>query len=441
MNKEFLELLLILVLISLNGFFALAELALLSVKKLRLQQQAAHGDARAQTTMELARNSSGFLSTVQIGITLVGVASGTIGGATIALTLTRLFSNLPAVEPYAESIAVIIVILIITYFSLVIGELVPKQIALSNPNRFAKLVAPFMQKLSKLFSPVIKLLDLSTNVIIKLLGIDTTRQPAVSIKELRLMIDEGVNIGVLKPLEETMLEQVLRFDDTPIKAVITPRPELDWLDIHASQEEIKEFLITVGHEKIPIADSDLDHILGMVYVQELLSQYLQNNSFDLRDALNPPVLVPESFDLLNTMKHMKNNRSDVVFVHNEFGGIDGMVATKDILEVIVGDLPEADEFYDPLIVQRPDGSWIIDGMLLIEVLSELLDINLNKIMQSHIQTLGGFVITKLGKIPQTGDSFRIFGYAFEVVDMDQNRVDKVMISKISSSKEEDITPQ
>jgi putative hemolysin len=364
----------------------------------------------------------------------VGVASGTIGGATIALTLAKLFRNLPAIEPYAESIAVVIVILTITYLALVIGELVPKQIALSNPNRFAKLVAPFMQTLSSLFSPVTKLLNLSTNFIIKLLGIDTNRQPDVSVEELRLMIDEGAVTGVLEPLEETMLEQVLRFDDAPIKALITSRAELDWLDINASQEEIRNFLITVSHEKIPIADSDLDQILGMVYVNELLSQHLQNNYFDLRATLNPPVLVPEDFDLLNTLEHMKKNRTDVVFVRNAFGGVDGMVTTKDILEVIVGDLPEPDEFYDPRIVRRPDGSWIMDGMLLIEVFSEVLDIDLDEIMQSHIQTLGGFVITKLGKIPRTGDSFHIYGYDFEVVDMDQNRVDKVLISKSSNSK-------
>ena len=172
----------------------------------------------------------------------------------------------------------------------------------------------------------------------------------------------------------------------------------------------------------------------MVYVNELLSQHLQNNYFDLRATLNPPVLVPEGFDLLNTLEHMKKNRTDVVFVRNAFGGVDGMVTTKDILEVIVGDLPEPDEFYDPRIVRRPDGSWIMDGMLLIEVFSEVLDIDLDEIMQSHIQTLGGFVITKLGKIPRTGDSFHIYGYDFEVVDMDQNRVDKVLISKSSSSK-------
>ena len=436
MSTELLELLLILILISMNGFFALAEFAILSVKKLRVQQQAARGDGHAQTTLQLLEQPGRFLSTVQIGITLVGVASGTIGGATIAFTLANLFNRIPVIEPYAESIAVIIVILLISYLSLVIGELVPKQIALSNPNRFAKAVAPTMRVLSRLFSPVTKLLNLSSGLLIKLLGIDTSRQPDVSVEELRLMINEGAVTGVLEPLEETMLEQVLRFDDANIKALITPRAEIKWLDIQASQEEIKEFLIHVRYEKIPVADSDLDQILGMVYANDLVAQHLKTDQFDLRAALNPAVFAPEGIDLLDTIAKMKENRTGLVFVLNEFGGIDGIVTSKDFLEVIVGDLPEADEVYDPHIVERPDGSWLMDGMLLIEMVSETLGINLKELEQSRIQTLAGFVITTLGKIPHTGDSFQAYGYDFEVVDMDRNRVDKLLVKKSNNAFQE-----
>ena len=331
---------------------------------------------------------------------------------------------------YAESIGVIVAILAITYLSLVIGELVPKQIALSNPERFAMLVAPSMQTISKVFSPISRLLSFSTSLVLNLIGIDTTRQPEVSVEELRLMIDAGAITGVFEPMEETMLEQVLRFDDANIKPLMTPRAEIAWLDIHTSQEEIKDFLINFSYEKIPVADTDLDQILGMVYVRELLSQHLQNGHFDLHATLNPAVLVPEGFDLLQVLEHMRKHRTGLVFVLDEYGGVDGMVTTKDILEMIVGDLPESDELYDPQIVQRPDGSWLLDGMLMIEVFSEIMNIDLDDLKKSQVETLGGFVITKLGKIPHTGDSFHAYGYNIEVVDMDHNRVDKVLVKKV-----------
>ncbi len=434
MSIELLHLFLILTLISINGFFALAELAILSTNKLSLQEQANQGNLRAQTTLELTKQSGRFLSTVQIGITMVGVASGAIGGATIANTLANGLRDLPVIGGYAESIGVIAAILTITYLSLVIGELVPKQIALSNPERFAMLVAPIMQTVSKVFSPIAKLLSLSTNFVLKLIGVDTTRQSEVSVEELRLMIDAGAVTGVLEPIEETMLEQVLRFDDTRIKPLMTPRSDIAWLDIHTSQEAIKEFLINISYEKIPVADTNLDQILGMVYAHELLSQHLQNGHFDLHATLIPAVIVPEGFDLLQVLEHMRKHRTDLVFVLNEYGGVDGMVTTKDILEMIVGDLPESDELYDPHIVQRPDGSWLLDGMLTIEVFSEIMNIDLDDLEKSQVETLSGFVNTKLGKIPHTGDSFHAYGYYIEVVDMDRNRVDKVLVKKSADTQ-------
>lgn len=420
---------LILVLISLNGFFALAELAILSAKKLRLQELADQGDERAKTSLALLEESTSFLSNVQIGITLVGVASGTIGGATIAAGLTNAIQDFPLIGAYADSIAIAIVILVITLLSLIIGELVPKRIALSNPERFALLVAPSIKWLSKIFSPISNLLSRTTDSIIEWIGIDTANQPEVSLEELRLMIDAGASSGILEPLEETMLEQVLRFNNLGIKTLSTPRTEIASLDANASQEEIKEFLIHTNFEKIPVTDGDLDHILGLVYIQKLLSKYLQTGEFNLCESLIPAVLVPENMTLLQTLEQMRKSHTNLVFVLNEYGGVDGLVSTKDILEAIAGDLPEPDEQYDPQIVQRPDGSWLLDGMLMIEVFSELIKVDLEKIKNNHIKTLAGFVITKLKKIPRTGDRFHAYGYDIEVVDMDNNRVDKVLVKR------------
>jgi putative hemolysin len=420
---------LILILISLNGFFALAELAILSAKKLRLQELANRGDERAKSSLELVEESTTFLSNVQIGITMVGVASGTIGGATIAASFADAIKEMPLAGNYADSISIAVVIVSITFLSLVVGELVPKRIALSNPERFALLVAPGIKWLSKVFSPISNLLSRATDSIIGWIGVDTENQPDMSLDELRLMIDAGRISGILEPIEEMMLEQVLRFNNVGIKTLSTPRTEIAWLDVNTSQEKIKEFLIHTTFEKIPITEGDLDNLLGLVYVQKLLSLYLQTGEFNLYESLNPAVLVPENMTFLQTLEQMRKNHTNLVFILNEYGGVDGLVSTKDILEAVVGDLPEPDEQYDPQIVQRSDGSWLLDGKLMIEVFSELIKVDLEKIKTNHIKTLAGFVITKLKKIPQTGDRFSVYGYNFEVVDMDNNRVDKVLVKR------------
>lgn len=429
MAPEIFEFILIIVLIAGNGFFALAELAVLSAKKMKLRDLAEKQSA-GEAALDLSENSSQFLSTVQIGITLVGVASGAIGGATLSTVIADMMRNLPVIGQYAESISVLLVIFVITYLSLVFGELVPKQIALSDPERFAMFVAPVMQRFSKWFAPITKILSKSTEFVARLFGIDTESQSEISLEELRLMIDEGRMSGILEPREEIMLEQVLRFDDARIEAIITPRPEIAWLDIDSTQEEIKEFLHNVRHDKIPVAKKDLDQILGMVYTHELLLQYIKSGQFDLHNALTPAIFAPEGYDLLETLELMQKQHADMVFVLNEFGGVDGMVTTKDVLEVIVGDLPEPDESFDPKIVHRPDGSLLLDGMLLIDVFLELLEIEIEDEEKRHVQTLAGLIIQNLGMIPNTGDRFQLFGYQFEILDMDNNRIDKILVQKI-----------
>lgn len=431
MTAEIFEFVLVILLIAGNGYFAMAELAVLSARKLKLRELA-EKDKNGNAALDLREDSSQFLSTVQIGITLVGVASGAIGGATLANKLAEWMAGWPLIAPYSESLSVVFVILGISYLSLVFGELVPKQIALSNPEQFAMFVAPVMQWISKWFAPVTKFLSWSTNLITRLVGIDTQAEPEVSVEELRLMIDEGRVLGVLAPKEETMLEQVLRFDDARIEAIITPRPEIKWIDIHFSQDEIKEFLLNVSYDKFPVAETDLDNILGVVYTSDLLSQYLRFGEIDLHAALNPAVFAPEGNDLLDTLELMQKNHTDIIFVLNEYGGVDGMVTGKDMLEVIVGDLPEMDEVYDPKILRRADGSMLLDGMLFIDEFLELTGIEIEIEERARVQTLAGFVIQYLGAIPNTGDTFEVFDYKFEIMDMDNNRIDKILVQKDES---------
>lgn len=429
MAVQIFELIFILVLILANGYFALSELAVLSAKKLKLREMA-EKSRQGRAALELGENSSQFLSTVQIGITLVGVASGAIGGATIASNLAKFFARVPFLAGFADSLSVFIVIVMISYLSLVLGELVPKQIALSNPERYAMMVAPVMQRMSKWLAPVSKILSSSTNFVTHLLGIDQDDSPEISVEELRLMIDEGRNLGILAPSEEVMLEQVLRFDDARIESLVTPRREIVRIDVHASQNKIRKKLLSTRFEKIPIVDGDLDNILGVVYSQDLLSQYLKTGVFDLKTILTPAVFIPDGWDLLEALDLMRRNRTDVVFVLNEFGGVDGMVTSKDILEAIVGDMPELDESFDPKIVKREDGSYLLDGMLSVEIFQELLNVEFETDERSRVQTLAGVVIHHLGAIPNTGDRFELFGYQFEIIDMDHHRIDKLLVEKL-----------
>lgn len=425
---QVLEFLFVLLLIAINGYFALAELAVLSAKKLKLQE-IAKSNEKGQAVLELSEKPGRFLSSVQIGITLVGVASGAVGGATLADSLKEILQDIPFIGQYADSLSVFIVILVISYLSLVFGELVPKQIALSNPERYAVAVGPVMHRFALWFAPAIKLFSASSNLVTRLLGIDTSRQPEVSVEELRLMIDEGSISGIIEPNEEIMLEQVLRFNEARIEAIVTPRTDILWIDIHATPAEIKDILISVRHDKLPVAEDDIDNVLGMVYTNDLLAQLLESGEIDLRAALNPAVFVSESMDLLEALELMRRKHSDMIFVLNEFGGVDGMVTTKDILEVIVGDLPEADESFDPKIVRREDGSYLLDGALLLDNFLELFDIDFEGNVKRQAQTLAGFIITQLGEIPSTGDKFQMYGYEFEIVDMDKNRIDKILVYK------------
>lgn len=422
------EISVILLLLVANGLFAMSEIAVVSVRKARLQQWAEEGNGKAQAALELANEPNQFLSTVQIGITLVGIFAGAFGGATLAEELALYFETIPALTGYSELVAVTLVVVIITYLSLVIGELVPKRLALNNPERIATTVAKPMRMLSKITAPVVKLLTLSTDVVIRLMGIKPSTEPVVTEEEIKVLIEQGTQVGVFEEAEQDMIEGVLRLGERRIGMLITPRTQLVWIDVEDSPEEIKKVVINHRHTFFPVAKDDLDNLLGVVRAKDLLVQALAGEPLDLNKLLRPPLFVPERMLALRVLELFKQKGIRMAFVIDEYGSIQGLVTHDDILEDIVGDpslTGHPDEFK---AVRRSDGSWLVDGMLHIDELKEILDIDeLPDEAEGHYQTVAGFVINQTGDIPAVGQWFSWDKYRFEVVDMDGRRVDQILV--------------
>jgi putative hemolysin len=426
MSSITIEILVLGVLILANGLFAMSEIAVVSARKTRLQQQAQEGNKRAQVALELANAPNQFLATIQIGITLVGIMAGAFGGATIAEELAGMLEQVPLLAPYSEAIGVGVVVLTITYFSLVIGELVPKRLGLNNAERVAARLAPLMRTLSHLASPLVRFLSLSTDLALRLLRVRPEQETPVSEEEIKLLLRQGTRAGAFEPAEQKMVEHVFRLADEPVEVLMTPRPEVVWLDLDDPAEETRRVVATGGYSRFPVARGDLDHVLGMVYAQDLLADGLNGRPFDLEATLRPALYLPESITALEAVEQLKASRTDAALVIDEYGGFEGLLTIEDILEAIVGDIPAPGEVVEPEAVQREDGSWLLDGMLPVDEVKELLGIDSLPYEGSQYQTLGGLVMLCLGRIPSTGDDFQCCGWRFQVVDMDRHRVDKVL---------------
>lgn len=422
------ELLFILLLIIANGVFAMSEMAVVSARKVRLRQRAKGGDKRARAALELARTPGRFLSTIQVGISLVAVLTGTLGGATVAGTLAAHLSRIPSLAPYSETISVVIVVLGITYLSLVIGELLPKQIALSNAERIASLIAPPMAVLAKIASPIVYLLNQSTKILMRILRVKPCSDPPVTEEEVRIMIAQGTQVGIFEPIEEEMVAQVFRLSDQRASTLITPRSEIVWLALDDSPEAIRQKIVSSGYSRFPVGRGNLDEVRGLVQARDLLAQSLACESIDLKAVLQPALFVPESIPVFEVLDRFKQTQSQVALVIDEYGILQGLVTLDDILEAIVGDIPDPGEVIDLEIVEREDGSWLLDGLVSIDDFIELFQIKTPPDKQDwNCQTLGGLVMMILGHIPSVGERFEWGKLRFEVVDVDGLRVDKVLI--------------
>ncbi|MBD2562033.1 MULTISPECIES: hemolysin family protein [Nostoc] len=422
------EILIILVLIIANGVFSMSEMAIVSARKVRLQQLANQGDVKARAALKLAESPNHFLSTVQVGISLIGILTGAFGGATIANRLAVYVKLVPFLAPYSEPLSFGIVVLLITYLSLIVGELVPKRLALNNPERIASIVAIPMRALSAIASPMVYLLSASTDLILRLLGITASTEPQVTEEEIKILIEQGTEAGTFEEAEQDMVERVFRLGDRPVSYLMTPRPDIVWLDLDDSPEENRQKMVDSAYSRYPVCQGGLDNVLGVIPVTDLLARSFRGEPLDLTVGLRQPVFVPESTRGLKVLELFKQTITHMALVVDEYGVIQGLVTLNDIMSEIVGDVPSTDGQDQPQAVQREDGSWLLDGMLPVEEFLELFGMEeWESEERGSYQTLGGFVITHLGRIPAAADHFEWQSMRIEVMDMDGNRVDKVLV--------------
>lgn len=430
-----LELAAVLFLILLNGFFAMSELAVVSARKIRLQQLADEGRRSARIALALQEEPSRFLSTVQIGITLIGVINGAVGGATLAARLGPWVEGLPGMAGYGQEVALAIVVIIITFLSLIVGELVPKRIALNNAERIAMIAAPVMKSLSKATAPFVWLLGASTEAMLKLLRVPEKAEQTVTEEEVKSLIAEGTASGVFDPGEKRMIEGVMRLADRTVRSIMTPRPEVTWLDIDDTPENIKRDIRDGDHSRLPVCRGDLDDVLGIVHTKDLLHRLLDDGPFDLRPAVRDALVVHDGTEVLRLLELFKQSGGQMAIVVDEYGSVEGIVTLTDVLEGIAGELPDIGDD-DSDIVRRADGSLLIDGMMAVEEVEAHLGLKSLRDEESGYHTLAGFLLFKFGHIPQAGELVDHDGYRFEVIDMDGRRIDKVLVSATETGAEE-----
>lgn len=423
MHNVGIDLLVIALLLFVNGILAMSETALLSVRKARLQHRVNEGDQRAQTVLQLLEHPNRFLSTIQIGITLIDVLVGAIGGAALATFLGGLVSKVPALEPYSEAIGLFFVVIAITFFSIVFGELVPKRIAIQNPERVASAAAGPMLVIAKLFSPFVYVLSGSTDLILHILRIKHKEAPSFTEEELLVQLDQGTQAGVFEESEQDMVEGVFSLSDQRVNALMTPRNEIIWLDVNDTAAEIRRKVEESPFSRFPVGDDSLDNLVGIVKAKDLLLTDLKNGK-QLKEIARPPLYVPETAFGSRALEILKEAKREMVLVVDEFGVVQGLLTLADILEEIVGAFEG-----EPQATQRQDGSWLLDGMLQNDEFKEIF--NLRRLPdEEEYETLGGFVMLHMGRIPQAADLFEWNGLRFEVMDMDGKRVDKILVTTI-----------
>lgn len=432
MDNIFLSIFIIFVLIIINGIFAMSEISLISARKVRLQQMSKDGIRSAQAALDISENPNKFLSTVQIGITLIGILSGALGGASISSDLSIVFEKISWLQPYSEILSVAIVVLLTTYFSLVIGELIPKRLGMNSPEKIASAVAMPMKAISWLTSPIVRLLSASTDIGLKIMGIEKSTDPIITEEEIKVLMKQGTQSGIFESAEEDMVTGIFRLGERYIDSIMTPRTEIEWIDLDEPFEVILEQVINSNHSRFPVATGELDNVQGMLLVKDLLSRSLNGAIPSIPDIIQPPLFVPDSTSALKALDLIKEAGAHAALVIDEFSGVLGMVTLYDVLKSIVGSIPTAGEEEEIQILQREDGSWLLDGLLDIDDIKELLGIEtLPEEDRVGFQTLGGFMMTMLDSIPEVGQYFDVYNMRFEIVDMDGKRVDKVLVHPIN----------
>jgi putative hemolysin len=432
MSEILIEVAIILVLLVLNGIFAMSELAVVSAKKVRLEHRAERGDAGARAALGLATDPGQFLSTVQVGITLIGVIASVFGGATIAEILEAHFAQVPWLAPRAEGAALAVVVAGITFLSLIVGELVPKRIALTNPEKVAALVARPMRIVATIARPLVAVLTGSTNLVLRLFGLHGRTQPGLTEEEIHALVEQGAETGVVPRAEHDIVEGVFRLGDRQAASIMTPRPDVEWVDVGADAAEVRRALVEAGRGHLLVCEGSVEHVVGIVYAESLLAQALGGGAIDLRASAAQPLYVPGTMPVLRLLDELRRARHRVAVALDEYGGMQGVVTLDDILEEIIGQLPTRSE-EAPSMAKTGDGAWIADGGTSVEDVAHELDLeSLDTGDRRGFRTLGGFLMSHLGRLPVPGDAVEHEGYRFEVASMAGRRIERVRITNAPS---------
>ncbi|RJQ29967.1 HlyC/CorC family transporter [Candidatus Parcubacteria bacterium] len=424
------EIIFVLLLILLNGVFAMAEIAVVSARKSKLAARASEGSTRAQEALQLTKMPGKFLSTVQVGITGIGIIAGVFSGAKIAEPYAAHLTPLFGV--YSESVTLGLVIAVIVFLSLVLGELVPKRIALSNPEMIAMLVARPMLMLSEITAPLVNMLSNVTDFVLNILGVKSYEELPVSPEEVRVLIREGAKMGTFELAEKDIVERTLSLGNQRVTTFMTPRNEIIWLDVMSSLKTIQHIVRQDRFSYYPVCRKNLDKVVGIMVTEDILSQYFVDGKISLTKSLHKPLFVPESMDGLKVLEVFKKSGMHMALIVDEYGVVQGLITIDDILEAIVGDIPEMNQVGEKDIIKRDDGTWLVDGMVTMDEFKDYYHTpKFPGERSGTFHTIGGFVMYKLDSIPTSGDFVEHDGYRIEVVDMDGNRVDKVLVSKKS----------
>ena len=418
-------------LIVINGLLAMSELAVVSSRPTRLRMMAHHGVAGAESALKLTSDPGKFLSTVQIGITLVGVLSGAFSGATLGVYLSDALGDLGVPNGVADALGVGTVVAVITYASLIVGELVPKQLALANPEALAARVAPVMNVLATVSSPLVVLLDVSGDIVLRLIGRDAPATDRVSEDEINLLIAEAESAGVLEPGEREMISAVMRLGDRPVRAVMTPRPEVDMIDIRDDLEKIRADIIASVHSRLPVASGKPGEVLGVIQAKDMVDAFLADKPLDIEALIRQAPVIPDTADALTVVEALGRSPLHIGLVHDEYGHFQGVVTNADILDAIVGSVQVSAEPTEPDVVQRADGSYLMSGTYPVDEMSDLIGVPLPA--QRDFHTVAGFLLDRFGHLPTVGEQLDAHGWRFEVLDIDGRRIDKVLVSRVPKS--------
>ncbi len=422
------EVVVLLLMLMANGVFAMTEIAIVSARKPRLRRLAEQGDSRARAALELAESPNRFLSTVQVGITLVGIFAGAFGGATLAEKLAHPLAEIPWLAPYAKQVSLGLVVLAITYLSLVIGELVPKRIGLGNPEGIALTMAKFMNRLSVIAAPLITFLSKSTEVLLKLFGVKPRAEAVVSEEEVRGLMQEGVRAGAFNKVESHIIHSALELDLLSVRDLMTPRPKIIWINKNDPHDAIWHKIVVSGHTHFPVYEGQRDNVVGIVSVKSIYANLAAGTAARTADLMTKALIVPATQTAIQLLDSFKQTGKHIALVTDEFGSIVGLVALHDVMEALLGEFPSVEERSRPEIKKREDGTWLIDAMIEIDrVEAALPGFRLSDTENKDYQTLAGFVVKLLGRVPHEGETIEAQGYVFEVLDMDRHRVDKVLV--------------